>query len=290
VLSKHSTIIFYDQSKPEEFCIQWNQEAINQLQEVVDGLLKSTTESTSIEGVRAASEHGDTRACFDSKTLKLEYKYDAEFGSTQEEETRERATSTVVEIFECVKGMVLDSWIMHNEAEQQVERVVSNQSRLAVEPTRYQGGSITNPTEIGSQRIGPGVMMYVNVNNQGSGMLTYDPRVDPRVNSGIPTYDPRVDPRVNSGIPKYGGYDPRLNVHQPNEQQMTLTVLTELMKHITQDSERNAEYAQKRDDRESKQEDQKGTRIQLCSRSRDQQHSSDGSNQQHSSDGSNQQR
>jgi hypothetical protein len=41
--------------------------------------------------------------------IDAEYKYDAEFGSAQEEETRERLTSTVVGICECIKGVVLDS-------------------------------------------------------------------------------------------------------------------------------------------------------------------------------------
>jgi hypothetical protein len=52
--------------------IQWNKEAINQLQETVDGLLNSTKKSTSIEEVRAALEHKSTRAFFDSKKRKLE--------------------------------------------------------------------------------------------------------------------------------------------------------------------------------------------------------------------------
>jgi hypothetical protein len=86
VLSKLSATMLSDQSEP----VEWNQEAINQLQEVIDGFLNSTKESTSIEDLRAALEHGDTRAFFHSKTLKLEYNYDAEFGSTQEEETPSR--------------------------------------------------------------------------------------------------------------------------------------------------------------------------------------------------------
>jgi hypothetical protein len=140
--------MFYDQSKPAEFFTEWNQEAINELQEVVDELLNSTKAANSIEEVKAALEHGDTKAFFDSKTLKLEHKYDAEFRSTQEEETREKGTSTVVEIFECVKGMALDSWVMHKEAEEQAKRVLFHQSRLVVESSTSQGGSVTNPAGI----------------------------------------------------------------------------------------------------------------------------------------------
>jgi hypothetical protein len=44
--------MFSDNDKAE--IAEWNQEAINQLQEVVDGLLNSTKEANSIEEVRAA--------------------------------------------------------------------------------------------------------------------------------------------------------------------------------------------------------------------------------------------
>ena len=143
-------------------------------------------------------------------------KYDAEFDTREEEETQEREISTVVEIFECVKGMVHDSWIMQKGAEEQARQVAFNRSRKSFEPTS-QGGSRTNPTEMGSQGTGPGVMMYENVNTQG--MHTY--------NQGMPTYNPEIDPRVKQGISTYGGYDPRLNVHQLTEQQMTLSVTTD---------------------------------------------------------------
>jgi hypothetical protein len=67
-------------------------------------------------------EHEDTRTGFDNK-------YDAEFESAPEEEKRKIATLICAGFFECVEGMVLDSWVVHKEAEGQAKRVLFNQSR-----------------------------------------------------------------------------------------------------------------------------------------------------------------
>jgi hypothetical protein len=90
-------------------------EAINQLQEVVDGLLNSTKEANSIEKVKAALKHEDTRTFFDNKTRSL---LNAGFGSAQEEETRKNATSTRAGIFEGASKAwyLLDSWMNKRNA------------------------------------------------------------------------------------------------------------------------------------------------------------------------------
>ena len=97
---------------------------------------------------------------------------------------------------------------------------------------------------MGSQGTGPGVRMYETGNTHGS-----------------PTSHQEVDPRVRPGNHKYGD-EPRINIHQSNDQQMML--LTGMMKHMQQEAERSAQsaersaqIAQRREDRESKQEDQK---------------------------------
>jgi hypothetical protein len=113
-----------------------DQEAINQLQDVVDVLINFTKVANSVEKVGAALGFEDTITFFDSKTRKLEYKYDA-----QEEETRKTdvfwstiqtktVTSKWAGIFECVKGMVMDNWIRHKEAEEQAKQVLFNRTEV----------------------------------------------------------------------------------------------------------------------------------------------------------------
>ena len=68
-------------SEPTE---NWKSEAINQLQEVVNGLNESTRTANSIEEVNAALDGKDTGAFFDERTRRFDIKYDEEF-DTQEE-------------------------------------------------------------------------------------------------------------------------------------------------------------------------------------------------------------
>jgi hypothetical protein len=146
---------------------KWKWEAINQVHDVVDGLNKSTKTANSIEEVNTALAAGEIKAYFDEKTKGCGIKHEDEFDTSEEKDDLQKAKSIVMKIFECVKGMVLDSWIMLKEREDLARQTGYNQSKRVFETTS-QREERTNSEETGS-----GVMKH---------------EVDLRVRPGIHTY------------------------------------------------------------------------------------------------------
>jgi hypothetical protein len=229
---------------PSERTEDWKEKAFNQLQGIIEQLNETTKTADSIDEVNAALNSEETRRFFDERTRRFDIRHDEEFDNQEDRDNFEEASSIVSDLFECVKGMVQDTWIMQREEEERSKQARLNRSRMAFGPTP-QGGSRTNPTEMGTQGTGPGIRMYETGNTHGSSISHQE--VDPRVRQGIHTY--------------HYGDEPRINIHQSNDQQMML--LTGMIKHMQQEversansAERSAQIAQRREDRESKQKDQ----------------------------------
>jgi hypothetical protein len=230
---------------PSERKEEWIDTKFNQLQGVIEQLNEEFKTDNSIEDVRAILNSRETRAFFDDRTNRFDIRNDVELDNQEDRDNFEEASSMVNDLFECVKGMVQDTWIMQREEEERLKQARLNRSRMAFGPTP-QGGSQPNPMAFGptpqggsqpnSTGMGQGAKLYENGNNQG--------------------------------VHAYGD-EPRINLQQLNDQQnqsnnQQMMLLAGMMNHMQQEAERTAnsteviaKMAQKRDARESQQEDQK---------------------------------
>jgi hypothetical protein len=133
---------------PSERTEDWKEKAFNQLQGIIEQLNETTKTADSIDEVNAALNSEETRRFFDERTRRFDIRHDEEFDNQEDRDNFEEASSMVGERFECVKGMVQDTWIMQREEEERAKQARLNRSRMAFRPTS-QGGSRTNPTENG---------------------------------------------------------------------------------------------------------------------------------------------
>ena len=85
---------------------------LNQLQGVMKQWNETTKAANSIEEVNAALTSEEVRGSFDERTNKFNIRYDIEYDNQEDKVTFEEASSMVDELFENVKGMVQDTWIM----------------------------------------------------------------------------------------------------------------------------------------------------------------------------------
>jgi hypothetical protein len=249
LVTKLSTMMMSSAEQTED----WKEKAFEKLQGVVEQLNETIKTADLIDEANAAINSEETRKFFDERTNRFGIIYDEEFDTQEERDNLEEASSIVRELFECVKGMVQDTWIIQKEEEERAKQASFNRSRMAFGPISEEG-SRTNPTELGSQGTGSGVRMYENGNIHGP--FTHHQGVDPRMGQGIHTPEPII------------------NIQSSKEQQMMLLMMnhmqqeaersTGLMKHMQQHDVRSAQrdeltvqIAQRKEDRESKQEDQK---------------------------------
>ena len=88
---------------------------INQLNEVFEGLNECTKSANTMKEVNAMLESGEIKMYFDEKTKEIGNKLEDEFDTSEEEYDLQKAKWIGMQIFECVKGMVLDNWFMLKE-------------------------------------------------------------------------------------------------------------------------------------------------------------------------------
>jgi hypothetical protein len=114
--------------------------------------------ANSIEELDAALSSGETREFFDGRTNRFNIKHgrtnrfniehDGELDNQKDRENFEEASSMVNELFECVKVMVHENWIMQREEEERAKQAGFNRPRRNFGSTS-KGGSRTNSTERG---------------------------------------------------------------------------------------------------------------------------------------------
>ena len=111
----------------------WVLRTLEVLQDVMGRLNESVkaVKPNSIEEVSSALSSGETRTFFEKSTNKFNINYDIEYENQEDKDNFEEVSKVVDELFENVKGMVQDNWIMQREEE---ERRLSR-SRLVFEPT-----------------------------------------------------------------------------------------------------------------------------------------------------------
>ena len=90
----------------------WIAKMLNQLQGVMKQWNETTKAANSIEEVNAVLTSEEVRGSFDERTNKFNIRYDIEYDNQEDKVTFEEASSMVDELFENVKGMVQDTWIM----------------------------------------------------------------------------------------------------------------------------------------------------------------------------------
>ena len=192
----------------------WVLRMLEVLQGVVARLNESVKEGNpnSIEEVSGGLENGEARRYFDECTKRFGINYDTVFDTPAEKDEFEEIIKVVDEVFEEIKGMVQDNWIIQREEE--TRRL--SRSRMVFEPT-------TQGVDPGG-RSGPGVMMY---ENQGIGDQT----------QGV--FELNGEPRAN-------GQQSTDQSNQPNQQtmQMMVNMLSMQMRHIQQEGELNRKEAE----------------------------------------------
>ena len=117
-------------------------------------------------------ENGEARRYFDECTKRFGINYDTEFDTTEEKDNFEEISKVVDKVFEEVKGMVQDNWIIQREEE---SRRLSR-SRMVFDQTSHGGSQLSS---IGGS--GPGGQMGSGTKmdeNKGIGGQTQGP-LDP---------------------------------------------------------------------------------------------------------------
>ena len=98
---------------------EWIENALNQVQSVIEQLNETIKTTNSIEEVHAALNSGETREFFDERTNRFNIKQDGELDNQEDRENFEEASSMVDKLFECVKSTVQDKWSMSRAKEHQ---------------------------------------------------------------------------------------------------------------------------------------------------------------------------
>ena len=194
----------------------WIAKMLNQLQGVMEQWNETTKAANSIEEVNAALTSEEVRGSFDERTNKFNIRYDIEYDNQEDKDNFEEVSKVVDELFENVKGMVQDNWIIQREEE---SRRLSR-SRMVFDQTSHGGSQLSS---IGGS--GPGGQM-------GTGTKMYE-------NKGIGGQ--------TQGVFAYGG-EPRTNLQQSNDQQnqsnhqqmMFMSVVSKYMQQQQQEAERMA--------------------------------------------------
>jgi len=78
---------------------------------------ETTKAANSIEEVNAALTSEEVRGSFDERTNKFNIRYDIEYDNQEDKDNFEEVSKVVDELFENVKGMVQDNWIIQREKE-----------------------------------------------------------------------------------------------------------------------------------------------------------------------------
>ena len=95
----------------------WVMKMLVVLQKVVERLNESVKGGNSMEELSEGLENTETRRYFDECTKKFGINYDMVLDTTEEKDNFEEITKVVDEVFEEVKGMVQDNWIIQREKE-----------------------------------------------------------------------------------------------------------------------------------------------------------------------------
>ena len=90
----------------------WVMKMLVVLQKVVERLNESVKGGNSMEELSEGLENTETRRYFDECTKKFGINYDTVLDTTEEKDNFEEITKVVDEVFEEVKGMVQDTWII----------------------------------------------------------------------------------------------------------------------------------------------------------------------------------
>ena len=93
----------------------WVLKMLEVLQEVMGRLNESVKEGNTIEELSVGLENTEARRYFDECTKRFGINYDTEFDTTEEKANFEEISKVVDEVFEEVKGMVQDNWIIQRE-------------------------------------------------------------------------------------------------------------------------------------------------------------------------------
>jgi hypothetical protein len=101
----------------------WIENALNRKQGITDQLKEMIKTANSIEEVHATLTSGETREFFDERTNRFNIKQEGELDNQENRENFEEASSMVTKLFECVKDMVQDNWIMQREEEYRAKLV-----------------------------------------------------------------------------------------------------------------------------------------------------------------------
>ena len=202
----------------------WVMKMLVVLQKVVERLNESVKGGNTMEELSVGLENTETRRYFDECTKKFGINYDTVLDTTEEKDNFEEITKVVDEVFEEVKGIVQDTWIIQREEESR--RL--NRSRLVFEPT-------SSGVDPGGQ-MGPGTMMYDNlgIGGRNQGVFEYDG--EPRTNGE----------QSNDQQNQQNGQQSLDQSNQPNQQtmQMMVNMLSMQMKHIQQEGELNRKEAE----------------------------------------------
>jgi hypothetical protein len=106
----------------------WISKMLSILQGVMEQLNETTKAANSIEEVSAALTLGEARGFFNERTNKFNIRYDVEYDNQEDKDSFEEVSLMVDELFENVKGMVQDTWIMQREEEERVRQAILNLS------------------------------------------------------------------------------------------------------------------------------------------------------------------
>ena len=101
----------------------WIAKMLNQLQGVMKQWNETTKAANSIEEVNATLTSEEVRGSFDERTNKFNIRYDIEYDNQEDKDNFEEVSKVVDELFENVKGMVQDNWIMRREKRKKEDSV-----------------------------------------------------------------------------------------------------------------------------------------------------------------------
>ena len=197
----------------------WVMKMLVVLQKVVERLNESVKGGNTMEELSVGLENTETRRYFDECTKKFGINYDTVLDTTEEKDNFEEITKVVDEVFEEVKGMVQDTWIIQREEESR--RL--NRSRMVFEPT-------SSGVDPGGQ-MGPGTMMYDNLGFGGRNQRGIVERVRQQRERDIQTLIARIS-RSKMISPKQRGRWIKTMIHRVQDVIGTLVETTNLSNSI----------------------------------------------------------